>query len=84
LAQVVAEVLERLGGPVDARAVEGKAQKHALLGGADRTLGLINLQLEVLLEKASETGFDALARPLAFDDDEKVVTVAGEEMPTPV
>jgi hypothetical protein len=26
----------------------------------------------VLLEKASDTGFEVLARPLAFDDDEKV------------
>jgi len=43
-----------------------------------RTLGLIDLQLEVLPEKPSQTGFDALARPLAVDHDEKVVTVAGE------
>jgi hypothetical protein len=64
--------------------VEGKAQKHALIGGADRTLGLIDLQLEVLLEKASETGFDALACSSAFNHDQEVITVAGEEMPTPV
>ena len=66
------KVVERLRGPIDACAVEGKAQKHARLGGANRTLGLIDLQLEVLLEKASQTGFDTVACPAAFDDDEKV------------
>jgi hypothetical protein len=58
--------------------VEREAQEPALVGGSDRTLGLIDLQLQVLLEKASKTGFDALPGPLAFDDDEEVVTVAGE------
>jgi hypothetical protein len=64
--------------PINARTVEGKAEKRAGIGWPHRTLGLIDLQLEVLPEKPSQTGFDALARPLAVDHDEKVVTVAGE------
>ena len=72
LAQTVAKVLERFRGPVNARPLEGKAQEPAFIGGAHRTLALIDLQLQVLLEKASDTGFEVLARPLAFDDDEKV------------
>ena len=78
LTQPVAKVLEGLVGPVDARAVEGKAQEHALFGRTDRTLALIDLQLQVVLEKPSQTGFDAFARALAFDDDEEVVAIASE------
>jgi hypothetical protein len=44
----------------------------------------MKLQLEVRQEKAREPGFAARAHPLAFADEEKVVPVAGEEMPTPV
>src|SRR5713101_7957792 len=83
LAQAVTKVLEGLGGPIDARALEGKPYERALLGWSHRTLGLIDLQLEVLLEKASQTGFNAFARPLAFDDDEKVVAIASESVTAP-
>lgn len=65
-------------GPVDARALEGKPQEHTLLGWPDRTLALIDLQLEVVLEKPSQTGFDAFACALAFNDDEEVVAIARE------
>jgi hypothetical protein len=63
---------------------EGKAQEHTLSGWPDRTLALINLQLEVVLEKSSQTGFHTFACPLAFDDDEKVVAVAREPVSAPV
>jgi hypothetical protein len=79
----VAKVLEGLLGPIDARAVEGKAQERARIGWSYCTLALIDLQLEMLPEKPSETGFDALARPLAVDHDEEVVTVAGEAVAAP-
>ena len=81
LAPPVAKVLEGLVGLIDARALEGKAQKHALIGRADRTLGLIDLQLEVVLEKPRQTGFDPVARSLAFDDEEKGVALAREPVP---
>jgi hypothetical protein len=35
----------------------------------------------VVLEKASQTGFDARARPRAFADDEQVVAIASEPVP---
>jgi hypothetical protein len=35
----------------------------------------------VVLEKASQTGFDPVACPAAFDDDEKVVAIAREPVP---
>jgi hypothetical protein len=53
--------------------VEGKAQEPAFSGWPYRTLGLIDLQLQVLPEKPRETGFDPLARPSAFDYDEEVI-----------
>ena len=84
LAQPVTKVWQRLGGPVDACAVNRKAQKPVLSGGADRPLGLVNLQLEVLPEKAGETAFDALVRSSAFDHAQDVITEVGEEMPPPV
>jgi hypothetical protein len=74
----VAEVLERLGRPLAARALEGEAQEPAFIGGSHRTLSLIDLQLEALPEEPRQTGFDALARPLAVDPDKEVGTVAGE------
>ena len=46
-------------------------------------LALINLQLEVVLEKPSQTGFHPFACSLAFDDDEKVVAVAREPVSAP-
>src|SRR5713101_7931149 len=81
LAQPVAKVLEGLLGPIEARALEGKPQEHTLIGWPDRTLALIDLQLEVVLEKPSETGFDPVARSLAFDDDEQVVAIPREPVP---
>ena len=41
-------------------------------------LALINLQLEVVLEEPSQTGFHTFACSLAFDDKEAVVTGARE------
>ena len=79
----MAKVLERLGGPIDARAVERKAQERAFVGEADCTLALIDLQLEVVLEKASDTGFDPVARSAAFDDEEKVVALPSESVTAP-
>lgn len=75
LAQLVTKVLEGLGGPIDTRALKGKAQEHTLLGGADRTLTMVDLQLEVVLKKPSQDGFHALTCALAVDDDEKVVAI---------
>jgi len=72
------KILECLMGPVDARALEGKPQEHTLSGWPDHTLALINLQLEVVLEKPSQTGFHTFACSLAFDDKEAVVTGARE------
>ena len=72
LAQPVTKLLKGFGGPIDARAVEGKAQERALIGWSYCTLGLSDLQLEVLLEKPSQPGFDAPACPLAVDYDEEV------------
>jgi hypothetical protein len=72
------ESLNHLFGPVDARAVEGKAQERACSGWSHRTLALIDLQLQVMPEAPSQAGFDARARSLAVDDDEEVVPVAGE------
>jgi hypothetical protein len=46
-------------------------------------LALINLQLEVVLEEPSQTGFHTFACSLAFDDDEKVVAVAREPVSAP-
>jgi hypothetical protein len=37
----------------------------------------------VVREQASQTGFNAVARPLAFDDDEKVVARASEAVTAP-
>jgi hypothetical protein len=74
----VAKVLDRLGRPVDARSLEGEAQERAFLDRADRTLLLIDLQLEMGLKKAPDTGFDAVPGPLAFDDNEKIVALACE------
>ena len=50
LAQAMAKVLERLKGPIDGRAMEGKARERAVIGRPHRTLGLIDLQLQMLLE----------------------------------
>jgi hypothetical protein len=57
---------------MDAGPVEGKPQEPAGIGWPHRTLGLVDLQLQVVPEKPSHTGFDALACPLTFDDDEEV------------
>jgi hypothetical protein len=84
LAQPRAKGLKRRGGPRDACPVEGKAQEPAFSGWPDRTLGLIDLPLQVVLEKPSETGFGPLARPSAFDSDEEVSTVGGEVLPAPL
>jgi hypothetical protein len=74
----VAKVLKRFGRPIDARPLEGEAQEHTLTGRANRPLPLIDLQLEMGLKKARDTGCDAVPGPLAFDDKEAVVTGARE------
>jgi len=79
----VAKVLEGFGGPIDARALKGETQDATLIGRADRTLALINLQLEMVLEKPSQAGFEAVACALTLDDEQKVITVAGEVMAAP-
>lgn len=45
-AQTVAKVLARLRGPRAAQALAGQAQERALIGGADQTLGFLDLQLQ--------------------------------------
>ena len=63
--------------------MDSKAPERARLGWPYRTLGLLDLQLELGLEKASQTGFDARARPLAVDPEEEVITVPGEVVTAP-
>jgi hypothetical protein len=58
--------------------VDGKAHEATVLGWSPRPLALLALQLELLPEKPSPTGFAALPRSLALDDAQKVLTVTGE------
>ncbi len=71
LTQAMAEIVESLVGPVEARALEGKAQERALISCPPRALGLVDLQLQVPLEELTQIGFEAVTRPPAVDDDGK-------------
>jgi hypothetical protein len=75
----VAKVLKGFVRLVDACVLEGKAQKHTLFGRADRPLALIDLQLEVLLEKPSQAGFHAFAGPLAVLNERERIRLSGKQ-----
>ena len=77
----MAKVQDSLLRPLAARAVEGNPQEHTFLGRTDRTLALLNLQLQVVLEKPSQTSFDAFTGARACDDEEKVGALASEPGP---
>jgi len=74
----VTEVLDRRGRPVDARSLEGEAQERAVLGRANPALLLLAFQVEMGPKKPRDTGFDAFACSLTFDDDQEVLPGAGE------
>ena len=61
--------------PTQFDAPEGEAQEHALIDRRHFALVFVDRQLEPPGEKSSDAAFDALACPLALDQDQQIVGI---------